>query len=75
MDRDDTTALIEQVREASARQVPLRIVGGDTKRFYGRAIEGVALETRGHSGVLRHDPAQLPANIQRPGGRRSKSWL
>ena len=59
MARDSTSSLVEQVREASARRVPLRIVGGDTKRFYGRATEGLALETRGHSGVLRHDPAEL----------------
>ena len=59
MDRDGTSALVEQVREASARRVPLRIVGGDTKRFYGRAIEGTALATQEHSGILRHDPAEL----------------
>ena len=59
MDRDFTPALVEQVREASARRVPLRIVGGDTKRFYGRATEGRALETREHRGILRHDPAEL----------------
>jgi glycolate oxidase FAD binding subunit len=59
MDRDATSALVEQVREASARRVPLRIVGGDTKRFYGRATEGTALATREHSGILRHDPAEL----------------
>ena len=59
MERDHTSALVDQVREASARRVPLRIVGGDTKRFYGRAIEGLALETREHRGILRHDPAEL----------------
>jgi glycolate oxidase FAD binding subunit len=59
MERDDSAALVDQVREASARRVPLRIVGGDTKRFYGRAIEGTALATREHRGILRHDPAEL----------------
>ena len=59
MDCDNTATLVDQVREASARGVPLRIVGGDTKRFYGRAIEGLALETREHGGILRHDPAEL----------------
>jgi glycolate oxidase FAD binding subunit len=59
MDRDCTSALVEQVREASARRLPLRVAGGDTKRFYGRATEGRILETRGHSGILRHDPAEL----------------
>ncbi len=59
MDRDCTSALVEQVREASVRRVPLRVVGGDTKRFHGRATEGRALETREHGGILRHDPAEL----------------
>jgi glycolate oxidase FAD binding subunit len=59
MDRDCTSALVEQVREASARRTPLRVAGGDTKRFYGRATEGRILETRKHSGILRHDPAEL----------------
>ena len=59
MDRDGTDDLLAQVREAAARGTALRIVGGDTKRFYGRAIDGVPLATRGHAGNLRHDPAEL----------------
>jgi glycolate oxidase FAD binding subunit len=59
MDRDGTGELLAQVREATARGTALRIVGGDTKRFYGRAIAGATLTTRGHAGILRHDPAEL----------------
>jgi glycolate oxidase FAD binding subunit len=59
MEHDATSALVEQVRDATAQRVPLRIVGGDTKRFYGRTIEGRALATGEHSGILRHDPAEL----------------
>jgi glycolate oxidase FAD binding subunit len=59
MDRDGTDDLLAQVCEAATRSVALRIVGGDTKRFYGRAIDGVPLATRGHTGILRHDPAEL----------------
>ena len=59
MDRDATDDLVAQVRESAARGVALRIVGGDTKRFYGRAIDGIPLLTRGHAGVIRHDPAEL----------------
>ena len=58
-DHDATAALVEQVRTATARGTPLRIVGGDTKHFYGRPVEGTPLETRGHTGILRHDPAEL----------------
>jgi glycolate oxidase FAD binding subunit len=59
MDRDGTGELVAQVRSATASGTPLRIVGGDTKRFYGRAITGTPLSTRGHAGILRHDPAEL----------------
>jgi len=59
MDRDATAALADQVREATARRTPLRIVGGDSKRFHGRPIAGQPLETRAHCGILRHDPAEL----------------
>ena len=59
MDHDDTEALAAQVREAAARATPLRIAGGDTKRFYGRAVTGRTLSTRSHRGILRHDPAEL----------------
>lgn len=59
MDRDLTAVLADQLREATARRTPLRIVGGDTKRFYGRSTPGAPLETTGHTGILRHDPAEL----------------
>jgi len=59
MDRDGTAELVAQVREATAKRAPLRIRGGDTKRFYGRATDGTPLVTLGHAGVLRHDPAEL----------------
>jgi len=59
MDRDGTAEILAKVREAASGGTPLRIVGGDTKRFYGRATGGSPLETRGHAGILRHDPAEL----------------
>ena len=59
MHRDDTAQLVAQVREATARRTPLRIIGGNTKRFYGRATDGAPLAIRGHTGILRHDPSEL----------------
>jgi glycolate oxidase FAD binding subunit len=59
MDRDGTDDLLAQVREATARGTALRIVGGNTKWFYGRGIAGAQLSTRDHTGILRHDPAEL----------------
>jgi len=59
MDRDDTAALVAQVTDASVRGTPLRVAGGDTKRFFGRDVSGELLSTRAHRGILRHDPAEL----------------
>ena len=42
-DRDIADALCEQVRSAYDARTPLRIVGGDTRAFYGRPVEGQAL--------------------------------
>jgi glycolate oxidase FAD binding subunit len=49
----------EVVRAASGRQAPLRLRGGGTKDFYGQALEGEVLDTRGHSGVVSYEPSEL----------------
>jgi glycolate oxidase FAD binding subunit len=59
MDRDDTEALVAQVTDATARGTPLRVTGGDTKRFFGRTVSGEPLSVQAHRGILRHDPAEL----------------
>ncbi|HZZ34655.1 MAG TPA: FAD-binding protein, partial [Caulobacteraceae bacterium] len=58
-DADLTEALADQVRTAAARRQPLRIVGGDTKFFYGRPVEGEALEVGAHRGVTSYEPSEL----------------
>jgi glycolate oxidase FAD binding subunit len=57
--RDLTNGLVERVLAAANARTPLRIVGGDTKRFYGRPVAGETLALAGHHGVLRYDPAEL----------------
>ena len=57
--QDQTSALVERVRMATSARTPLRIVGGDTKQFYGRPVDGATLALAGHHGVLRYDPAEL----------------
>ena len=59
MDHDATPELVAQVRAATAAGTPLRIAGGDSKRFYGRPVAGELLSLRSHVGILRHDPAEL----------------
>jgi glycolate oxidase FAD binding subunit len=56
---DLTLALVDQLRAANADRTPLRIVGGDTKRFYGRPVHGSVLPLAGHTGIVNYDPAEL----------------
>ena len=58
-DRDATVELTERVRDASSRGAPLRIVGGDTKRFLGREVTGEPLDVAVHRGIVSYDPAEL----------------
>jgi glycolate oxidase FAD binding subunit len=63
-DRDATMQLAERVREATARGIPLRIVGGDTKRFLGRGSSGIELDTSVHAGIVSYDPAELVITVR-----------
>ena len=56
---DLSAELVERVREARARGIALRIVGGDTKRFLGRAIEARPLALAGHAGIVDYAPEEL----------------
>ncbi|MDB5481252.1 MAG: hypothetical protein JWO83_2305 [Caulobacteraceae bacterium] len=47
------------MRAASAARTPLRIVGGDTKAFYGRAVGGERLDVSGYAGVVDYEPSEL----------------
>jgi len=58
-DRDQSQELQERLREAGTKRTPLRIQGGDTKRFLGRSVAAESLAVAGHRGVLRYDPAEL----------------
>jgi glycolate oxidase FAD binding subunit len=58
-DADETGRLAEAVRAASAEGRALRIVGGDTKAFYGRRTAGEPLAVAGHRGVIAYEPSEL----------------
>ena len=51
--------LVDAVKAAAAAQRTLRIVGADSKAFYGNATEGDALETRSHHGIAAYEPTEL----------------
>jgi glycolate oxidase FAD binding subunit len=56
---DLTQALRDTVHEAYERHTPLEIVGGGSKRFYGRTPQGKPLEVSGHQGIIGYEPTEL----------------
>ncbi len=56
---DQSSALIDAVKEAHSRRTPLAIHGGNTKQFYGRPIQGKPLDVSEHGGIIRYEPTEL----------------
>lgn len=61
---DASAELLEQVNQAIAMRTPLRIHGGDSKAFLGRAVAGEPLDTRQHRGIVRYDPTELVVTVR-----------
>ena len=51
--------MIERVRAAAADHTHLRIRGGGSKDFHGRALQGEVLDTRVFSGITSYEPSEL----------------
>ena len=47
------------VAAAAATRRPLRLHGGDSKRFYGNPLQGRPLDLSGHRGIVSHEPTEL----------------
>lgn len=56
---DLTASLQQQVQAAYAGKAPLKIVGGNSKAFYGRPATGTVLDVSGHSGIISYEPTEL----------------
>ena len=63
-DQDASAELGEQIRQADAAGSPLRIVGGDTRGFYGRKVEGTPLSLDAHRGITHYDPVELIVSVR-----------
>jgi glycolate oxidase FAD binding subunit len=58
---------LEHFRErilAAGKDKPLRIRGGGTKDWYGRAPRGEVLDTRAHRGVVSYEPTELVITVK-----------
>ncbi|MDP3852906.1 glycolate oxidase subunit GlcE [Phenylobacterium sp.] len=58
-DADQTDRLAHVVTAARGEGLKLRIVGGDTRAFYGRKVAAEPLALGGHRGVVAYDPSEL----------------
>jgi len=56
---DQQQSMVLKVREAVEKQLPVAIIGGNTKAFYGYPSEAKRLDTSGHRGVIEYDPGEL----------------
>jgi len=59
MDNDHSQDLQQQVQAAYAQATPLRIVGGNSKIFYGRTVLGEPLSVSNHQGIINYEPTEL----------------
>ncbi len=51
--------IIAAVKQAKELKKPLRIVGGNSKHFYGRRIEGQILNVADYKGIVSYEPTEL----------------
>src|SRR6266849_2781440 len=51
--------LSETIRAAGRSRRALRLRSGGTKDFYGQALEGEVLDTRGYGGIVTYEPSEL----------------
>lgn len=56
---DQGTTLAQTVGDAARTATPLRICGGNSKTFYGRAPHGTVLDVGAHRGVINYEPTEL----------------
>jgi glycolate oxidase FAD binding subunit len=56
--------LADAIRAAAADGRRLRIRGGGTKDFYGQALAGEVLDTRGYAGIVDYDPTELVVTVR-----------
>ncbi len=59
MDSDHSQDLQQQVQAAYAQGTSLRIVGGNSKAFYGRTVLGEPLSVSHHQGIINYEPTEL----------------
>ena len=52
-------SFVEAIRDAAAARRALRLRGGGSKDFYGHALRGEVVDTRGYAGIVDYEPTEL----------------
>jgi glycolate oxidase FAD binding subunit len=56
--------ITQRIRSAASAGTRLRIRGGGTKDFYGEALSGEVLDTRGLTGITSYEPSELVVTVR-----------
>lgn len=56
---DISQQLVEQIQQASQQKKSLKICAGNSKLFYGNAVEGETLDVTPHTGIIEYRPSEL----------------
>ncbi len=64
MDKDLSLELQSQVATAYEQGTPLRIIGGDSKSFYGAELVGEPLLLSGNTGIVSYEPSELVITVR-----------
>lgn len=59
MNGDMADVLCERVKAANEHGLALALVGGGSKRFFGREPHGEPMELSGHRGIVSYEPTEL----------------
>lgn len=61
---DQGSEIQQAVQQAVADDQVLRIIGGESKQFYGRHTEGRRLEVAGHRGIVNYETTELVVTVR-----------
>jgi len=61
---DALAPLATRIAAANDAGTPLRIEGGSSKTFYGRKVQGEALDVSEHRGITSYDPVELIVSVR-----------
>jgi glycolate oxidase FAD binding subunit len=61
---DISRSLLEQVTDAYKQKTSLTIIGGSSKTFYGNHVDGTAISTAEHTGIIEYQPSELVVTVR-----------